>query len=281
MKIKYLGTAAAEGMPALFCHCKTCEHIRKTGGKDIRTRSQAIIDDTILVDFPADTYMHAIYHGLPLHKIHHCIITHSHEDHLYPLDFAMRAPGFAPELGEDTEPLHVYGSRAIKKEMARTMTIYDLDQNDIVKQHILSPFETYKIGGYDVTPLIANHDPLSGPYIYIIQKDGKAILYGNDTDIFPAKTWEYLEKNPVKLDFVSLDCCNGAGPIDYNDAHMNFERNLIVKDRLIKLGCADEKTLFCINHFSHNAKVVLYDDLVEAVKGDNFLVSYDGMEVEF
>ncbi len=246
MKIKYLGTAAAEGMPALFCQCKACEYAREHGGKDVRTRSQAIIDDTLLIDFPADTYMHALVHGFPLHKIHHCIITHSHEDHLYPADIAMRAQGFASDLGEDTEPLHIYGSRAIKKESARAMTMYDLEQTNRVNYHMLFPFETYEIGEYEVIPLIASHDPTSGPYIYIIKKDGKALLYGNDTDIFPKETWDYLEKNPVRLDFVSLDCCNGAGPIDYNFAHMNFERNLVVKERLIKLGCADEKTLFCI-----------------------------------
>ncbi|MBQ8533797.1 MAG: hypothetical protein IJ462_03090 [Clostridia bacterium] len=53
MKIKYLGTAAAEGIPALFCQCETCEKARKTG--IIRSRAQAIIDDCILLDFGPDT----------------------------------------------------------------------------------------------------------------------------------------------------------------------------------------------------------------------------------
>ena len=51
MKIQYLGTAAAEGIPAIFCDCKTCQKARKLGGKEIRTRSQAIIDDRLLIDF--------------------------------------------------------------------------------------------------------------------------------------------------------------------------------------------------------------------------------------
>ena len=33
MKIKYLGTAAAEGVPAIFCDCETCRYVRKHGGK--------------------------------------------------------------------------------------------------------------------------------------------------------------------------------------------------------------------------------------------------------
>ena len=58
MKIQYLGTAAAEGIPAIFCECETCKKTRERGGKNIRTRSQALIDDKILIDLPADTYLH-------------------------------------------------------------------------------------------------------------------------------------------------------------------------------------------------------------------------------
>ncbi len=42
MKIKYLGTAAYEGLPAIFCECDTCNEARKRKGKNIRTRSQAL-----------------------------------------------------------------------------------------------------------------------------------------------------------------------------------------------------------------------------------------------
>jgi len=44
MEIQYLGTAAAEGFPALFCDCETCKKARNTGGKDVRTRTQSIVD---------------------------------------------------------------------------------------------------------------------------------------------------------------------------------------------------------------------------------------------
>lgn len=39
MKLQYLGTAAAEGFPGMFCNCTACERARKAGGKNIRTRS--------------------------------------------------------------------------------------------------------------------------------------------------------------------------------------------------------------------------------------------------
>ena len=86
MKFRYLGTAAAEGWPALFCDCEACRKAAALGGKNIRTRSQALVDDKILIDFPADTLWHTLTYHLPLFSIHTCLITHSHSDHLYPAD---------------------------------------------------------------------------------------------------------------------------------------------------------------------------------------------------
>ena len=54
MKLHYLGTAAAEAIPAVWCNCEVCKKIRKTRGKDVRTRSQVLINDDLMVDFPQD-----------------------------------------------------------------------------------------------------------------------------------------------------------------------------------------------------------------------------------
>jgi hypothetical protein len=84
MVLQYLGTAAAEGWPGLFCACEHCEIARTRGGRNIRTRSQAIVfaeksgegdpDQRLLVDFPPDTYHHVLAHGLRLDKVGHLII---------------------------------------------------------------------------------------------------------------------------------------------------------------------------------------------------------------
>ena len=50
MKLTYLGTAAAEGWPAAFCNCDGCRAARRLGGRNIRTRSQALVDDALLLD---------------------------------------------------------------------------------------------------------------------------------------------------------------------------------------------------------------------------------------
>ena len=80
MKIQYLGTAAAEGWPGIFCRCDVCKKALRLGGKNIRTRSQAVIDDKILVDLPQDTYSHMLTYGLDMPNIRTLFVTHSHQE---------------------------------------------------------------------------------------------------------------------------------------------------------------------------------------------------------
>ena len=106
MKLQYLGTAAAEGAPALFCRCEFCQYARKVGGREIRTRSGALLDDKIKLDFGPDSYKHMLDNGLDFSAIHSVLITHTHEDHFDIEDIALRRPTFAhlPE-GEPPEAL--------------------------------------------------------------------------------------------------------------------------------------------------------------------------------
>ena len=97
MKIKYLGTAAAEAFPAVFCNCKYCNEARELGGKNIRTRSQSLINDDLLIDFPPDTYHHFITHGIRGDRIKYLLITHAHSDHIYEGDLDIRRGSFAKE----------------------------------------------------------------------------------------------------------------------------------------------------------------------------------------
>ena len=280
MKLKYFGTAAAEGFPGIFCECEHCRRARSLGGKNLRSRSQALVDDSLLIDFPADTLYHVYTFGLPLHKIHNLIITHAHADHLYEKDFLQRKESFA-EFADGEFPLNIYGSQPTVDRISSV-----LQQNGVARQKRwelfeLLPFETRRIGAHDVTPLKAKHDFKMYPYIYdIAQTDGgKRMLYGNDTGVFLDETWEYLEKTRPFYSLVSLDCTAGIYEVDY-DCHMNFRQNCETRERLIEMGCADKNTVFVSHHFSHHGGTV-YDDFAPVAAEKGFLVSYDGREIEF
>ena len=270
MKIKYLGTAAAEGFPAVFCNCEFCVEARRLGGKNIRTRSQALINDDLLIDFPADTYSHFLNNGIEGDKIKNLLITHSHEDHFYPNDLQNRGGAYAHNMR--AEKLGVFGCEDVYKRLEGFL----VDYTQVFAQQ-LKPFEEVNIGDYKVTPLPARHHFKKGAFIYIIKGD-KTILYAHDTGYFYDEVFEYIEKNKITFDFVTMDCTNVNIPISDVDGHMGIPNNLRLVEKLSAIGAITDSTVKVINHFSHNGEPIQHK-LEEQVGKYGILVAYDGFEV--
>lgn len=277
MKLQYLGTAAAEGIPAVFCDCCVCRESRKRGGKNIRTRSQALVDDCLLIDFPADTYMHYLANNFNLADIRSCLITHSHSDHLYPTEFVMRKEGGFSHR-KTKEPLVFYSGKNSYDMICDVIKKNNINENDIRGKYI-RPYECFQVEQYMVTALDASHDSKSDPYVYIIEKDGKRILYAHDTSDYPTASWDYLTKYNAVFDLVSLDCTAADKKIEYV-GHMNLERCIAMRKKLCEIGVACKNTKFILNHFSHNGGNVLYEEFCKIAEKENFIVSYDGLTVE-
>lgn len=276
MKLKYYGTAAAEGIPAIWCSCDVCKKSKESGSKNTRTRSQALINDRLLIDLPPDTLYHFQHLGLPLNDIQYVLITHKHSDHLHPPTLIVRCKGF---VMHEIPPINIYGS----------MPSIDLIFDELRKAGVLErgkwnlnelmPFSKVTIDGFNVVPYKANHAFSTYPLIYEISDGNKRMLYGHDTGIFLDETWDYLKENKPYFNLVSLDCTMGIASSSGHH-HMNVSDCANTKEKLIELGCADENTIFILNHFSHNGHVT-YDELVPIAEKEGFLVSYDGMEIEF
>jgi phosphoribosyl 1,2-cyclic phosphate phosphodiesterase len=47
MELLFLGTAAAEGIPSMYCNCDTCRIARIKKGKNIRNRSAVLINKVL------------------------------------------------------------------------------------------------------------------------------------------------------------------------------------------------------------------------------------------
>lgn len=278
MKIQYLGTAAAEGIPGVFCECENCKKAMRLGGKNIRTRSQAIIDNKLLIDFPADTYMHYLKWKFPLDKIKTCIITHSHTDHLYPAEIGVRINGFAHV--SSSEPLTFYSAESGYKMLMSVIKDKNISKTDVMAFQI-KPFETFDVDGYRITPIKAEHDEASSPLLYVIEKEGKSIFYAHDTSELRNESMDCLKKFERPFDVISLDCTQANDEIVPYIGHMNLNKCAVLRDEFIKIGIASDNTIFILNHFSHNGKDAVYDDFVKIAEDRGFITSYDGMEVEF
>jgi len=269
MKLTYLGTAAAEGFPAVFCNCPHCNEARKLGGKNIRTRSQSLINDDLLIDFPADTYGHFLQNGIEGDSIPYLLITHAHSDHFYLKDLYMRAGAYAH--GMKVPVLKLFCSNATY-QLIKTLPVN-------IEITVLQPYETVKIGAYRVTPLPARHMPGGEAFIYIIEGE-KTLLYAHDTGYFYEDVFAYIEKNNVKFDMVSLDCTNVDLPIGDEGSHMGFPNIGRVLNRLQGMGAVTSSTVKYVNHFSHNANPI-HHILEERAKEYGCSVSYDGCQVIF
>ena len=279
MQLQYLGTGAAEGWPGLFCNCDQCETARLLGRRNIRTRSQAVlyadavgsgdINDILLIDLPPDSYMHVVQHGLRLDRIAHLLVTHSHYDHFAPHELNYRSGIFAkPKPGF---PLHIYGNDKVK---ARYEESIEFDQKQWpldIEYHLVENFEPFQAGSFTVTALPALHDRSERCLIYMIEREGKRILYGNDSGIFPNETFEYIAGKP--FDLISLDCTNGINAEGSN--HMGMPDAQTVKRRLDSANCLKPSTRIVLHHFSHNGGPY-HDAMVELAAEHSFEVSYDG-----
>lgn len=266
MYLTYLGTAAAEGVPALFCECEFCRYARAAGGKEIRTRSGALIDGKLKLDFGPDSYMQSLLHKQSYVPVEHILISHSHHDHFCPEEIEYIRKPFSHRASK----LTVYGDAKVEAGMTQAM------QNKWLDFIRVEPFTTYYIDEYAVTPLEAVHALGSDekPLFYLIEKEEKRILYAHDTDIFTEADFEFLKGK--RVDLISMDCTNGILNPRWL-GHMGIQKNLEMRQRLIENGTADENTIFVANHFSHNG-LVAYEELQKRLP--DFVVAYDGLTLK-
>lgn len=271
MKLTYFGTAAAEGFPAIFCQCDYCKEARLLGGKNIRTRAQALVDNELLIDFNADTYWHFLTNGIQGDAIPYLLITHSHSDHFYPEELERHQAPFAHEMRSPF--LDVYSG----KEVCDAIENFSLLRR--IRPHRLSPYTPTKIGRYTVTALPARHLEKEEAFIYIIESDA-VLLYAHDTGYFYEDVFEYIREQKLRFDLISYDCTNVDIEISDRGTHMGLPNIRRVDQRLKEMGAIHDGTVRIINHFSHNARPI-QSVLEEKVEKDGFLVAYDGMQIEF
>ena len=280
MKIKFLGTAASEGFPGLFCNCDYCNKARELKGKNIRTRHQSIINDDLVIDFPCDAYLHVIRDGLRMDKVKAMLITHSHGDHFNPKEFRYATTPYAHN--QEVDVLNIYSGKGVQDVYIQTNGDYNVNNyQDKIKFNLIENFKpTLIAGGYLVTALPARHQANTDAKIYIIEKDNKRILYAHDTGLFFDEVFDYIGKNKITFDLITLDCTNVTVEWPDDVAHMGFCQIVKVIKRLTDLGAISDKTIKYVSHFSHNGNAL--QDYIEGVaKPYGINVAFDGEEVEF
>jgi phosphoribosyl 1,2-cyclic phosphate phosphodiesterase len=200
MRITFLGTGDAGGVPLYGCNCNACDHAR---ADDARKRRQcsALVEDgytRILLD----AGLPDLTERFPPGSLSAIVLTHFHPDHVQGL-FHLRwgrgtpIPVHAPPDSEGCADLYKHPGLLEFKRLAK--------------------FEPIVIGTLTITPLPLIHSKVT--YGYAIENAaGERFAYLTDTAGLPPNTIEFLRA--WQPDGMALDCSHPPReelPRNHND----------------------------------------------------------------
>ena len=206
------------------------------------------------------------------------LVTHSHTDHFYPAELVNRGGCYSHGMKSPT--LDIFCNEAVRDyfyKAAGHELVPDVEQR--LRFHIVRPFECVSAGPYRVTPLPAKHMDTEQALFYLIEREGRSLLYAHDTGRFYPEVYEFLAGRAAPLSAVSLDSTSGRFENGENDGHMGLPDAAAVRLRLLEAGAAGPNTRFIANHFSHNGGW-LHDEFARNAAPYQIEPAYDGMTVE-
>jgi phosphoribosyl 1,2-cyclic phosphate phosphodiesterase len=275
MEFVILGTAAAEAWPAPFCRCSVCVRARELGGRDIRSRSGALLDGVVKIDFGPDTYAQMQNTGRDIFGITSLIFTHQHDDHISANQLMYRHPPF---VRETTPPiLDIYGNEPVVEIINEELKCAGCTDKDIRARLAapLVPFTTVTTAdGTEILPLPADH--VEKALVLRLARKGRTIFYGHDSGSYSEETVQALKGVP--LDIALFDCTNGTEPSN-NRGHMGVDGVLLSIDRLRAVGAVTSGTQLVATHFSHNG-CASYAELRSFFDPHGIAVAFDGIKFD-
>lgn len=278
MQLRFLGTGAGDYYEFHQQNCKedNCARAVELGGRNIRHASSLLIDNSILIDHNRQND--------ELKNIKTLFITHGHYDH------------FQPEnILKLSNELDVYGNQTVINALkfARANVFDEVSANFISRSeddiklnlHRILPYESVLINDTKITAVHANHMIDKENMIleqtalnYIIEKNGKTVLYALDSSVFLTKTRKFLTN--FKFDALILDATFGYRQVDLKlSGHMNFDIVEKTVEDLKKSRLMTDNCQVILSHISCH-HVAPHDEIVEDLSSRGLTLAYDRMEIE-
>lgn len=284
MRLLFLGTAAAEGIPALWCGCDCCRKSRELGGRNLRHRCSYCIDADTLVDFGPDTFCRTLDFNIDLSGMKRLIVTHPHSDHLLASELMYRhIPRFCGAAPEGK--MELLSSGEVLREVVRGIldspgagcSALDVFGYLRIEPRPLPGGEWVSSGDMEILPIPATHAPGLGAMIYVMRRGGRSLLIANDTAFLAEASWTMLAG--VKLDVAVLECTTNFKHPDASGTHMGINTTIRFRDRLREMGCLSPESRIYVTHFSHNGGGT-HEELCRFFEPRGISVAYDGLAVE-
>ena len=251
MKIKFLGTSAGWPLPRLGCNCEIC--ISKDP-KDTRTRTQILVNESILIDAGPETYKHL--DGIEVQKIDAVLISHEHPDHTLGLwDLT--------HIYNKNKIINIYVTREL---VARVNSLLGPHKKNI-KVNVVKANHPFTINNVKIEyfPVIHGNTPAFG----IKLKEHKIFIYITDFNrILPSQ-----EKTVRHADYWAIDGST-LGKLGQTQGHISMKDGILLANKY-KI----KKTYFI--HIGH--KTGTYESLSNYFKKNglsSFYIAYDGLEID-
>jgi phosphoribosyl 1,2-cyclic phosphate phosphodiesterase len=272
MKILFLGTAAAEGVPSPFCECPTCAYARQVGGRNARMRTAVLLNDDLLFDCGPDLVAATQRFGIGLSRLETMLVTHAHEDHLLPGNLLWRGPGFCPT---PLTPLCIFGPEPVTQIIQRDPHWPMLEKDGMVTVQTAKAGQRWQNGRYHIIAMPATHDPNRTCLLYVVTDGIHKLFYAADSGPLSEQALRTVAEE-APFDAMLMEETMGRAP--FWAGHHNMESFLETHQRFLREGWLTEQAYFVAFHFSHQSNLP-HDDLVRLFSSHGILVAYDGMEL--
>jgi phosphoribosyl 1,2-cyclic phosphate phosphodiesterase len=250
MKVTFLGTGAAEGIPAINCDCHHCQRARVEGGKLQRERSAILFqlpDYNLLVEVPPNT--RGLINKYQVNDLQGILATHAVYSHI----------GGLKEFEYWSTPLDFLAETNLFKEIHKKHWTERL--NEIMFHIPYYPGAALDFGHFSLTPFAARrHQPIFG---LSIKAGEKRIVYASST---PNRLTNYTRCLMAGADVLIVNTPTFEPP---KEDHITLVEAIELKDQV------GAKQLI-LTHINHNNRP--HDELEEYVSQfPGVIVAYDGL----
>lgn len=248
MKVTFLGTGAAEGVPKFGCDCHHCRVAREKGGRNVRQRTSLLIEaggHHILVDTPPEISIQL--NRSNVFDLSAILLTHEHFDHI----------GGLVEFEYWPHPIHIFAGAEVLGQLRLTPRMQTKAFLSPVLANVKLCFNELSVMPFHVM----HHVPCYG-FLFI---------EGN-------KKVAYLSDSGPELSSLLLSMLAQVDLAIFNTPTFEEPDNHISVQGVIKLAQQGAVRKAVITHINH--RNYTYEELKEKVAPYGLIVSYDGMEIE-
>lgn len=276
MNLLFLGSAASEAIPALWCECPNCRKAAALGGRNLRRRTSYLAGGSTLVDFGPDANWQMKEFGIDPAKIERLLVTHSHVDHFNPVELLWRSENFSVtgrRLGflANAAVIAELDARVRECSMGRSLDALRLDVRE------LRPGVPVRDGELEILPVRASHAPKECALNFLLSgRDESRILIANDTGWWPEESWELLHGRRLDVAVIEISMGIRMPYAEERGFHLGAKAAIAFRDRLAELGAVTASTQVAVTHISHHVGAT-HEELEAYFRPYGMLVGYDGM----